>query len=55
MKRLKLIGAVAIVVGIALEVLRIGAEYSLGTLIAGAGIVAIVYAVMSAREKRRGI
>ena len=55
MKRLKLIGAVAIVAGIALEYFRIGAEYSLGTLIAGAGIVAIVYAVMSAREKRRGI
>ena len=41
--------------GILLEVLGVGSQFSLGTLIAGAGIVAIVYAVMSAREKRRGI
>jgi hypothetical protein len=55
MKHLKIIGAVTIVVGIALEVLRIGSQFSLGTLIAGVGIVAIVYAVLAAREKRRGI
>jgi len=55
MKRLKLIGAVAIVVGLMLEVLQIGSQFSLGTLIAGAGIAAIVYAVLAAREKRRGI
>lgn len=55
MKQLKIFGAVAIVVGILLEYFRIGSEYSLGTLIGGVGIVAIVYAVMSARDKRRGI
>jgi hypothetical protein len=49
---LKTIGAVAIVGGIGLEILQIGSSVSLGTLIAGAGIVAVVYAIMAKSDKR---
>ena len=42
---------VAIVVGLSLEILGIGAAYSLGTIIAGIGIVLFVYDRMSQPPK----
>ena len=42
---------VAIVVGLSLEILGIGAAYSLGTIIAGIGIVVFVYDRMSQPPK----
>lgn len=49
---LQTIGAIAIVVGIALELFLIGSEYSLGTAIAAIGIFVFVYAYFDKREKR---
>ncbi len=41
--------AVAIVGGLTLEILRIGSQISLGTLIAGIGIIVFVYDYMRPR------
>ena len=43
---------VAIVVGLSLEILRIGAAFSLGTIVAGIGIVVLVYDRMSQPPRR---
>ena len=43
---------VAIVVGLSLEILRIGAAFSLGTIVAGIGIVVFVYDRMSRPPRR---
>lgn len=42
----------AIVVGLSLEILGIGSAFSLGTIIAGIGIVVFVYDRMSRPPKR---
>ncbi len=43
---------VAIVAGLSLEILRIGAAFSLGTIVAGIGIVVFVYDRMSQPPRR---
>jgi len=40
---IRTLSVVAIVVGLGLEILRIGSQFSLGTIIAGVGIVVFVY------------
>ena len=46
-------GAVAVVVGIALEILDVDGEQSIGTLIAAIGIAVAAYAFVSERERRK--
>jgi len=43
---------IAIVVGLSLEILRIGAAFSLGTIVAGIGIVVFVYDRLSQPPRR---
>jgi hypothetical protein len=43
---------IAIVIGLSLEILGIGSTFSLGTIIAGIGIVVFVYDRMSQPPKR---
>ena len=43
---------VAIVTGLSLEILRIGAAFSLGTIVAGIGIIVFVYDRMSQPPRR---
>jgi hypothetical protein len=40
---IKWLSIAAIVIGLGLEVFRIGSQYSVGTLIAGVGVVVFVY------------
>ena len=46
---LRILCAVAIIGGLTLEILRIGSQISLGTIIAGIGIVVYVYDRMRPR------
>ena len=45
------IGVIAIVVGIGLEIFLIGSSFSLGTLIAMAGILVFVYGYFGVKKK----
>lgn len=47
------VGAVAVVVGIGLEILDVRGERSIGTAIAAIGIVIAAYAYVSERERRK--
>ena len=46
-------GAVAVLVGIALEILDVDGEQSMGTFIAAIGIAVAAYAFVSERERRQ--
>ena len=48
---LQAIGIVAVIVGIAMEVFLIGSQWSLGTIIAMAGILIFVYGYFTAGKK----
>ena len=45
------IGIIAIVVGLVLELLQIGSEWSLGTLIAMVGILVFVYGYFGPKSR----
>lgn len=49
---LQAIGIVAIIVGVALEVFLIGSQWSVGTIIAMAGILVFVYGYFSGGNKK---
>ena len=46
---IRILCAVAIVGGLTLEILQIGSQFSLGTIIAGIGIIVFVYDRMRPR------
>jgi len=48
---IRLLSIVAIVAGLVLEIMRVGSQFSLGTVIAGIGIVAFVYDRMARPPK----
>lgn len=48
---LKLIGIIAIIVGIGLELLDVGGPRNIGTAIAAAGLVLTVYVIVTRRER----
>jgi hypothetical protein len=52
MANLQIIGGAAVVIGLALEIFRIGSSISLGTSIAAVGIIVFVYAFFRKREQR---
>lgn len=43
MKKLKISGIIAVIVGLLFEIFMIGSNVSLGTIIAGGGIIVYVY------------
>src|SRR5690606_5930761 len=52
-RTLKIAGIIAILIGLILELFMIGADLSLGTLVAGLGIFVFVYAYFQERENRK--
>ncbi|MDH3419826.1 MAG: hypothetical protein OEQ25_12650 [Gammaproteobacteria bacterium] len=46
---IRILCAIAIIGGLTLEILRIGSQVSLGTIIAGIGIIVFVYDYMRPR------
>ena len=52
MKKLKIAGIIAIVVGLLFEILMIGSNVGLGTIIAGGGIIVYVYAFFQKSPKK---
>ena len=46
------IGVVAIIIGIGLELFRVGSSFSLGTLIAMVGILAFGYGYISSKQRK---
>ena len=48
---IKILSIIAIVVGLGLEYFRVGSQLSLGTIVAGVGIIVFVYDLMARRSK----
>ena len=48
---ISVISIVAIVIGLTLEIVRIGSQFSVGTVIAGIGIIVFVYDRMARPPK----
>jgi hypothetical protein len=51
--KLQIIGAIAVIAGIGLELLDVDGEQSLGTAIAAIGLVVAVYAIVTRREQQK--
>ena len=52
MKKLKIAGIIAVVIGLLFEILMIGSNVSLGTIIGGGGIIVYVYAFFQKPPKK---
>ena len=52
MKKIKIIGIIAVVVGLLFEIFMVGSNFSLGTIIAGSGIIVYVYAFFQKPPKK---
>ena len=52
MKKIKIIGIIAVVVGLLFEIFMVGSNFSLGTIIAGGGIIVYVYAFFQKPPKK---
>ena len=52
MKKIKIIGIIAIIIGLLYEIFMVGSNFSLGTIIAGSGIIVYVFAFFQKPPKK---